>query len=372
MASSCIAVAGMGMIAQLYSEEKERSKVMGYVLGGIAVGVIIGYPFGGVMYDFIGKTAPFLTISMATAIVVLMQMVYILPLQTVRARRVLLSQRYSYLSKRLKHCFLEQSGLSSSQDESSATEEEDSSSDGSIWTLLIDPYIIIVTGSVWFSTTAMAMLEPCLPIWLMHTIHPEKWQLGTVFLPDSVGYFIGTNYFAVFALKVGRYRMAMAAMLTVGVCAVLVTFASSMYDLILPHFGLGLGIGLVDSALMPLLARLVDVRHKGHAYGTVYAIAQTAVSLAYGLGPLIGGQLVEVVGFPAIMQTVGVLNIVYVPFLFFLSRVSRPEGENEGEEIGWGKSKNCTAGESTVRIWNHLTNVCDKMTTKSVFFLFKI
>ena len=76
-----------------------------------------------------------------------------------------------------------------------------------------------------------------------------------------MGYFIGTNYFAVFALKVGRYRMAMAAMFMVGVCAVLVTFATSMYDLILPHFGLGLGIGLVDSALMPLLARLVDVRH---------------------------------------------------------------------------------------------------------------
>ena len=52
------------------------------------------------------------------------------------------------------------------------------------------------------STTAMAMLEPCLPIWLMSTIHPEKWQLGTVFLPDSAGYLLGTNFFAVPALEV--------------------------------------------------------------------------------------------------------------------------------------------------------------------------
>ena len=52
------------------------------------------------------------------------------------------------------------------------------------------------------STTAMAMLEPCLPIWLMSTIRPEKWQLGTVFLPDSVGYLLGTNFFAVPALEV--------------------------------------------------------------------------------------------------------------------------------------------------------------------------
>ena len=45
---------------------------------------------------------------------------------------------------------------------------------------------------------------------------------------------------------------------------------------------------------------------------------QTAVSLAYGLGPLIGGYLVEVVGFPNIMRTVGVMNILYVPLLILL------------------------------------------------------
>ena len=42
------------------------------------------------------------------------------------------------------------------------------------------------------------------------------------------------------------------------------------------------------------------------------------MSLAYGLGPLIGGYLVEIVGFPNIMRTVGVLNILYVPLLFLL------------------------------------------------------
>ena len=33
--------------------------------------------------------------------------------------------------------------------------------------------ILIVIGAIWVSTTAMALLEPCLPIWLMETIHPE-------------------------------------------------------------------------------------------------------------------------------------------------------------------------------------------------------
>ena len=95
-----------------------------------------------------------------------------------------------------------------------------------------------------------------------------------------------------------------------------------MYHLILPHFGLGLGLGVVDSSLMPLLAQLVDERQGedgvGVAYGSVYAISQTAVSLAYGFGPLVGGYLAEQVGFPTVMATAGVFNIIYSPILLFL------------------------------------------------------
>ena len=49
---------------------------------------------------------------------------------------------------------------------------------------------------------------------------------------------------------------------------------------------------MLFQALMPLLAKLVDDSHSGsESYGAIYAIVQTAVSLAYGLGPFIGGHL---------------------------------------------------------------------------------
>ena len=97
-----------------------------------------------------------------------------------------------------------------------------------------------------------------------------------------------------------------------------VPFANSMWQLILPHFGLGLGLGVVDSSLMPLLAKLVEDRHVG-AYGSVFAVSQTAVSLAYGLGPLCGGILVENIGFPMVMRGLGVINILYTPLLLYLA-----------------------------------------------------
>lgn len=53
----------MGMLAERYPDDKERGNAMGIALGGLALGVLIGPPFGGVMYEFVGKTAPFLVLS---------------------------------------------------------------------------------------------------------------------------------------------------------------------------------------------------------------------------------------------------------------------------------------------------------------------
>ena len=46
---------------------------MGHVLGGIAFGVMIGYPFGGLLYDQVGATTPFLLITLGIAGLILAQ-----------------------------------------------------------------------------------------------------------------------------------------------------------------------------------------------------------------------------------------------------------------------------------------------------------
>jgi len=56
--------------------------------------------------------------------------------------------------------------------ESDENEEDEDDDQLTYFQLLSNPRVLVVTGSVWFSTTAMALLEPCLPIWLMDTIKP--------------------------------------------------------------------------------------------------------------------------------------------------------------------------------------------------------
>jgi MFS transporter, DHA1 family, solute carrier family 18 (vesicular amine transporter), member 1/2 len=139
----------------------------------------------------------------------------------------------------------------------------------------------------------MAILEPLLPIWLISNLQPKKWQLGTVFIPDSAGYFIGTNFFGAFAFRVGQVKMSVLAIMIVGIACFVIPEAKTVSSLIIPHFGLGLGIGVLDTSLVPYLARLADSitfnvdennDESVSSYGSVYAIQQTAVSLAYSVG----------------------------------------------------------------------------------------
>lgn len=57
---------GMSLVAEYYTNENSRSKVMGIVLGSVALGVLLGYPFGSFLYDFVGKSAPFIAIAIFT------------------------------------------------------------------------------------------------------------------------------------------------------------------------------------------------------------------------------------------------------------------------------------------------------------------
>ncbi|EFN66688.1 Synaptic vesicular amine transporter [Camponotus floridanus] len=276
IASACIAVSGMSLVASQYSKEDERSKIMGFVLGSIALGVLLGYPIGSVLYDLEGKMAPFLLVSCFIVVIICLQ-ILMLDVQITAEPN---EQQNTWMH------------------------------------LLSNPHILIISGAIWCSTSPMAILEPCLPIWLRTHIRPKKWQLGTVFIPDSVGYLIGTNFFGVIAYRYGRSKVAILAVFVVGVSAILIPSANTMSQLIFPHLAMGLGIGVADAALVPLLASLVD---RNGNYGPVYSIQQVAVSLAYSLGPIVGSEMVRAIGFPWVMRVVGIVNMAYCPLLIYLT-----------------------------------------------------
>ncbi|XP_040011583.1 chromaffin granule amine transporter [Xiphias gladius] len=275
--SSFSSVAGLGMLASVYTDDEERGIAMGVALGGLAMGVLIGAPFGSVMYEFVGKSAPFLILAFLAV-----------------------------FDGALQLCILQPSKISPGSVEGTP-----------LLTLLKDPYILISAGSLCFANMGVAILEPTLPIWMMQTMCSPKWQLGMAFLPASVSYLIGTNLFGVLANKMGRWLCSMLGMFIVGISLLCVPFATSIYGLIGPNGGLGFAIGMVDSSMMAIMGYLVDIRHAS-VYGSVYAIADVALCMGFAIGPSTGGALVQAVGFPCLMVFIGVINILYAPLCFLL------------------------------------------------------
>ncbi|XP_078106554.1 chromaffin granule amine transporter [Sander vitreus] len=275
--SSFSSVAGLGMLASVYTDDEERGIAMGIALGGLAMGVLIGAPFGSVMYEFVGKRAPFLILAFL-----------------------------AMFDGALQLFILQPSKISPGSVEGTP-----------LLTLLKDPYILISAGSLCFANMGVAILEPTLPIWMMQTMCSPKWQLGMAFLPASISYLIGTNLFGVLANKMGRWLCSMLGMFIVGISLLCVPFATSIYGLIGPNGGLGFAIGMVDSSMMAIMGYLVDIRHAS-VYGSVYAIADVALCMGFAIGPSIGGTLVQAVGFPCLMVFIGVINILYAPLCFLL------------------------------------------------------
>lgn len=90
--------------------------------------------------------------------------------------------------------------------------------------LLKSKMILAIVLAILISTSTMSILEPCLPLWLIQYLKPNKWQLGTVFIPDSLGYFVGTNFCASIAYRYGQIKISCLSLLLVGISAIMVRF----------------------------------------------------------------------------------------------------------------------------------------------------
>jgi DHA1 family vesicular acetylcholine transporter-like MFS transporter 3 len=65
---------------------------------------------------------------------------------------------------------------------------------------------------------------------------------------------------------------------------------------------------------------LVDVRYVS-VYGSIYAIADISYSVAYAIGPIIAGGVVEAIGFTALNVGIAFSNLLYAPVLMYLRHI---------------------------------------------------
>ncbi|CAH1233515.1 SLC18A2 [Branchiostoma lanceolatum] len=173
-------VAAFAMVIAVFHDKEDRAKNVGFVNTGRNFGVLVGPVIGGVMYQFVGYSSPFLLIAGMTLVDGLL--------------RLLLPKR--------------------------ETAPNDEDGDYSIFNLLKDPYVM---------TTA----------------------------------------------------------------------------------------GITSTTLITETGYLADIRH-GSRYGTAYAIAENAICLGIAVGLASSGTLLNALGFPWMMRTAGLLNVLLSPAALLL------------------------------------------------------
>ena len=279
---------GLAMIADRYREDAERTKALGIAQAFISFGCLVAPPFGGILYEFAGKVVPFLFLSTLCLIDGLLLLFVMKP---VRKERDLIPEE-----ERLKGT--------------------------PIYRLLMDPYILIAAGALAMSNVSLAFLEPTIALWMEGTMDASEWEIGFVWLPAFLPYIGGVYLTVKLARSYPEYQWLIT---TVGLCiegvsCLFIPFAKAFFVVLFPIMTLCLGVALVDTAILPTLGYLVDLRYVS-VYGSVYAIADISYSMAYALGPVLAGQIVQAIGFTWLNVAIFLSNVLYAPLLLFLRTI---------------------------------------------------
>ncbi|CAL8282427.1 unnamed protein product [Merluccius merluccius] len=320
---------GIAMIADKYTEEGERSKALGIALAFISFGSLVAPPFGGVLYEFAGKRVPFIVLAAVCL-----------------ADGALLLTVIKPFSNRTR---------------------ENMPVGTPIYRLMADPYIAVVAGALTVCNVPLAFLEPTIANWMETTMHSSKWEMGLTWLPAFFPHVLGVYITVKLAAKHPHLQWFYGAvgMVIIGASSCVVPACKTFGQLIAPLCGICFGIALVDTALLPTLAFLVDVRYVS-VYGSIYAIADISYSVAYAMGPIVAGQIVHNLGFAQLNLCMGLMNVLYAPALLLLCNVCQmkpshserdnlleeaPQGlydtikmeERRGKKKGYDSSGNCLA-----------------------------
>ena len=300
---------GLAMIADRYTEEHARQKAMAIALAFISFGSLFAPPFGGLLYEFAGKALPFVILALIALIDGALLLLVMKP-------------------QRLELAALKKSG---------------SAPKGTpIYKLILDPYIAVCAGALVMANTSLAFLEPTIAIWMKEKFKASEFQIGMVwlpaFFPHIFGVWLTVRLARSFPSKM--WLVTAVGLVMEGICCLIIPFCSSYGQVIVPIMIDCFGIALVDTAILPTMAFLVDANHVS-VYGSVYAIADISYCLAYAFGPILAGGIVAAVGFMWLNIGIFISNVAFAPAMMMIRNIYKYKAyeEEEGLEPGVGEGK---------------------------------
>ncbi|XP_041467747.1 chromaffin granule amine transporter-like [Lytechinus variegatus] len=289
IAGTGIEISGISYLAVRYQDDENlKGFVLGMVISSFAFGTLIGPTIGSVMYGLISQSAPFLAIS----VIILASLVFtpmVMPMNV--------------------------------------TVPVTESSPSAI-TLVMNPCTLLVSVLALTTTLGIAFTNATLPIWLKSSFKTPEWEIGLIFVPTSAAHIVSGPLIGYWSKTLKRWRCMLIGSLAMAIGIATLPLCIMIWQLIPSMTLVGFGFGTVDSTLIGIMYRIVDVWHEG-AQSSAAAVFVFEFCLAYTIGLLTSGTIIGFIGFKWTMWSLAITIVVSSPFCLLLSRI--PE-ERETEQ----------------------------------------
>ncbi|CAH1798160.1 unnamed protein product [Owenia fusiformis] len=291
--SSLSVVAGLSFLAAVYKDDAERSKATSRAFGGISLGIILGYPYGSAVYEFLGKEAPFLILAgVAVLDGALLAMVL--------------------------GCF------SLGACEGKGTEKKNKTG---FLKLCIDPYVVVGLGCSFMVHFGLGVFLATGPAWMLGELHAQQWNIGVVLAVAVIFHFTAQFLTGLFAIKLGRWIFCMVGMWIFSLGMAVYPLCQNIWEVLGPEITVRIGHGTVLCVISPLLGHVADIRFDSN-YGAVYGLYTASYNLGLSVGPVVGGAVVQYMTIDWLYRTTAI-GIFLFAFLSTTFRHIEPKNFNK-------------------------------------------
>jgi multidrug resistance protein len=246
-------VVGFALIADLYDAD-ERGRVMGLVMSGTTVGFMLGPSIGGLLYESVGPSVPYLVVA-ALAVMCAAGLIWMAP-----------------------------------PPRTSITDETH------LTTLLRVPAVAVCSAAVLTGSGTLSMLEPTVALFLADHIGLRPAGIGLVWGTSAVVSAMLHPVFGRIADRVGGRRLMFAGLFAMTLTLPALSLSYSFGSAVLVNGIFTVGVSMM---VTPSLAYMADATASAgvRSYGVAYGIYNFAWATGLLAGPVIGGAAYERIGF---------------------------------------------------------------------------
>ena len=262
--------AGMAFIADYFNKDA-RGRAMGIAVAFANLGVLIGLPVSGWLYQHYSPRAPFF----AAAILVLVDAL---------SRTMLLRDKASNSTLNIKIGLRE---------------------------LIKNIDILVFSGSIVIGSGLLALLDATLPTYLDSTIKMTTTTIGLYLSVAAATNMVVSVFIGAIAVKFGRKSVLTFGLLLTAICVPLPIFAKSTIGIASYMALIGVANTLVLSSANPAVADIVESMNS-NSYGSVFSISNISHAIGIMAGPILGSTMLHTMGIKGTLALTWIILILYI------------------------------------------------------------